>query len=126
MSIPDKDFTELLREVTDLSARLRINEETVKKQGEEIKNMKEGQSGIFEIVNTIKIMASSMNGMEKELSNVQTGQIELAQQFNELKNRPADEAKTFIDTAKGTIISVIATGLIFYILGTLFPMIPWR
>ncbi len=126
MSIPDKDFTELLREVTDISARLKINEETVKNHGEEIKDMKEGQSGIFEIINTIKLMANSMNGMEKELSNVQTGQVELVQQLNEINNRPANEAKNFLDTAKGKLISIVVAGLICYILGTMFPMIPWR
>lgn len=119
MSITDKDFTELSVKVESINKRSESNGHRINDLENEVKDVKDIQI-------TLVKMANGIENMGNEIKEVRLGQEKLSEKVNEIENRPANEAKAFLDTITGKIISVVAGGLIFYILGTMFPMIPWR
>jgi chromosome segregation ATPase len=133
VSITDKDFTELSVKVEKIGSKADSNGHRIDDLESDVKEVKDIQITLVKLANGVENMGNQLIDVKAQIKDVKLGQDALSknqsimsEEINEVKNRPANEAKAFLDTVTGKIISVIAAGLIFYILGAMFPMIPWR
>lgn len=96
----DDKISDLAVKIESVDQRTKSNTHAIADVKTEIKDLREKQESIYELTNSVSLIAQSMTNIEEKVDDVKTGQKELESKFDNLNEKvEAVDAKTKIDFA---------------------------
>jgi len=112
-----------LREITETSERSKSNSHRLDEMEGDIKSLKEENKTLYEMSASIKSMTDGIVSIKEDVKEIKSEQGEMKSEISDLKNAPIQFKASAFDSAWKFIVTVVATGLISFVLGNCFPQI---
>lgn len=119
-------------ELTDIAVRLENthslcvnNEKRIDDLEVEMKALHETEISLVKIANSVENMGKSIIELNKKVDTISDKQDKFSEKVTALENQPAQNTKKRIDDIFDKVMWVIVGGLVAWLLGHLFPNIPW-
>lgn len=114
---------EIVRSLAEIEGHTSDNTRRIEDCELDIKGLKEQNQALYKMSASIDTLAQGMVSIKEDVKDIKSDQGEMKAEIVELKNVPtAQKAKAF-DKIIGIIGSIVATGIIGFVLGQLFPKI---
>lgn len=108
-----------------VDSRSRSNEHRIEKVEASMEKIQDTQITLVKLANGIDKMAEQLVDMKEDIKDVKSGQGELSEEVNALKNRPAVETKKRWDGIRDKATWVFVGGIITWLLSQAIPAIRW-
>ena len=108
-----------------VDSRSRSNEHRIEKVEASMEKIQDTQITLVKLANGIDKMAEQLVDMKEDIKDVKSGQDELSEEVNALKNRPAVETKKRWDDIRDKITWIFIGGIATWILSQIIPVIHW-
>lgn len=112
-----------LREMTETSERAKSNTHRIEEIEDDIKDLKEKNTALYEMSASIKNLSEGIVDIKSDVKVIKSEQGEMKTEITELKNTPIKAKAGWVDNFGKLLFTAIATGIIAFILGQLFPNI---
>ena len=108
-----------------VDSRSRSNEHRIEKVESSMEKIQDTQITLVKLANGIDKMAEQLVDMKEDIKDVKSGQTELSEEVNALKNKPAVETKKRWDDIRDKVSWVFIGGIVTWILSQVIPVIHW-
>jgi len=108
-----------------VDSRSRSNEHRIEKVEASMEKIQDTQITLVKLANGIDKMAEQLVDMKEDIKDVKSGQGELSEEVNALKNRPAVETKKRLDGIRDKATWVFIGGIVTWLLSQAIPAIHW-
>ncbi len=117
------ETTEIIKELMEINARSKKNEENINGLHIEIEEIKKENQAIHDIATSVKLIAQDMSYVKDDVAEVKNSQSQIRNELSEVKNKPIKSKAQWVDKAVGAITGAIGMGILAYILSVVFPQI---
>jgi len=108
-----------------VDSRSRSNEHRIEKIEASAEKTQDMMITLVKLTTGIEKMADQLVDMKEDIKDVKSGQDELSEEVNALKNRPAVETKKRWDDIRDKITWIFIGGIATWILSQIIPAIHW-
>lgn len=121
----DNSNMDLAVKLEKVDSRSRSNEHRIEKVEANMEKIQDTQITLVKLANGIDKMAEQLVDMKEDIKDVKSGQDELSEEVNALKNRPATETKKRWDEIRDKVVLIFIGGLATWLLYQVIPAIRW-
>lgn len=104
-----------------VDSRSRSNEHRIDKVEASMEKVQDTQITLVKLANGIDKMAEQLVDMKEDIKDVKSGQTELSEEVNALKNKPAQDTKKKVDELLGKVLWLVVAGVVGFLLAQAFP-----
>ena len=108
-----------------VDSRSRANEHRIDKVEAGMEKIQDTQITLVKLANGIDKMAEQLVDMKEDIKDVKSGQSELSEEVNALKNKPAVETKKRWDNIQDKATWIFVGGIVTWLLSQIIPSIHW-
>lgn len=121
----DNSNIDLAVKLEKVDSRSRSNEHRIEKVESSAEKTQEMMITLVKLTTGIEKMAEQLVDMKEDIKDVKSGQDELSEELNALKNRPAVETKKRWDGIRDKVTWVFIGGIVTWMLSQAIPAIRW-
>lgn len=114
---------DIVRSLTEIEGHTSDNTRRIEDCEQDIKGLKEQNQALYKMSASIDTLAQGMVSIKEDVKDIKSDQGEMKAEIVELKNVPTTQKAKAFDKVIGIIGSIVATGIIGFVLGQLFPKI---
>lgn len=117
------DNYEIIKELSETTALAKHNETEIAELHNDVAEIKRENQAIHDIATSVKLIAQDMSYVKEDVADVKSSQSQIRSELSEVKNAPIKSKASAFDSAWKFVVAAIATGLVSFVLGNLFPVL---
>ena len=117
------DNYDIIKELSDTTALAKRNETEIIELHNDVAEIKKENQAIHDIATSVKLIAQDMSYVKDDVAEVKSSQSQIRNELSEVKNAPIKSKASAFDSAWKFVVASIATGIVSFVLGNLFPQI---
>lgn len=120
MNSMEEKYLEILTATVE---RAKSNTHQIEEIKSDIKEIKEENKALNKMATSIELIARDMTDVKEDISEMKTSQTEMKEEISEVKSDGLKRKAGMFDSMWKTIATMVGTGILAFVLGTLFPTI---